>query len=595
MPKNEHTPIDYTGRDYSAIRIALEQFAKRYYPDSYKDFNAASFGSLMLDAVSYIGDQISFYIDYQATESFIDTAVETENVLRHAESLGWKGEYNHSTSGYCDFYVIVPSKTSGTGPDLNYAPILKANSTLLLGKVPFILSEDIDFSLSTNEVVVARTNDATGGPVSYAIKATGPVISGEFRRVRKRTGGYEKFKRIAVRDSALVEIISVVDLAGNVYYEVESLDQNTIYTPVRNVDQSSIATVKHILRPTIVPRRYVKLRSKTAGCILQFGYGSDKNTTIADPSNIVFKSYGKDYISDTSFAPEKLLQTDKYGVCPEDTELTIIYRITPTNSSVASKAPGTLRSANFWFMNSNDLDGSKMRAVRSSVECTNSEPIVGSVGKKRVSEIKQIAKGIFTRQKRAVTLKDYKSMIYSMPSSFGSIYKCSILQDKDSFKRNLNVYVLTRDRTGNYASCSDILKNNLKTWINEYKMINDTVDIMDAKVVNIGVDYLVSIDETADPIKMKRQCDSAVSRICSRAYEIGQDFPIADIWSTLNSISGVTDVKDVKITKPTGARYSDIKFNIQANTSATGKFLLCPLNVAFETKFPSKDVRGKFV
>ena len=183
MAKNKRytRSIKYTSRDFSSIKTDLIEQAKIYYPDTYKDFNQASFGSMMLDAVAYVADQLSFYLDYQANESFLDTAVEYNNVVRHARSLGYRWKGAPSSTGVIALYIIVPAVGLGMGVDTDYVPILKAGAQLKSGatNASFILMQDVDFSLSSNEVVAAKKDSTTGLPSHWAIKAYGKVISGE--------------------------------------------------------------------------------------------------------------------------------------------------------------------------------------------------------------------------------------------------------------------------------------------------------------------------------------------------------------------------------------------------------------------------------
>ena len=88
--KKKKSHIDYTSRDFNTIKRDLVEHARRYYPDVYKDFNEASFGSLLMDSVAYVGDILSFYLDYQANESFLDTANERQNVVSLTKQMGYK-------------------------------------------------------------------------------------------------------------------------------------------------------------------------------------------------------------------------------------------------------------------------------------------------------------------------------------------------------------------------------------------------------------------------------------------------------------------------------------------------------------------------
>ena len=161
-------PIRYTNRDFDSIRNELVNYAKRYYPDTFRDFSEASFGSLM-----------SFYLDYQVNESFMDTAVEYDNVLRLAKQMGYKYKGAPSTTGMVTLYVIVPANTTGLGPDTRYLPILKRNTVLGSTGGSFILTEDVRFDNPNNQMVAAQVS-TSGVPTSYVVKAEGQIISGQF-------------------------------------------------------------------------------------------------------------------------------------------------------------------------------------------------------------------------------------------------------------------------------------------------------------------------------------------------------------------------------------------------------------------------------
>ena len=171
--------IKYTARDFNSIREELLDY-RRYYPDTYRDFSEAGFGSLMIDSTAYIGDILSFYLDYSANESFLDTAQEYDNILKLGKQMGYRFTGNPSSTGIADFFIIVPANASGVGPDEDYIPILKRGTSLSsAGGALFILNEDVNFSNPENEIVVANVNSTTGVPTDYAIKSSGQVISGE--------------------------------------------------------------------------------------------------------------------------------------------------------------------------------------------------------------------------------------------------------------------------------------------------------------------------------------------------------------------------------------------------------------------------------
>jgi len=221
MANKKKTPVRYTSREFASIKQDLVEYAKRYYPESYRDFSEASFGSLMMDTVSYVGDILSFYLDYQVNESFLDSAAEYNNVIRLARQQGYKNKGVPTTSGVINFFIIVPANTSGLGPDSRYLPILKRGSLCTsAGGGSFILSADVDFSHPSNEVVAARTNPDTGVPTSYAVKASGMVLSGRFVQETFDVGNYQRFRKLALSAPRMAEVITVFDSEGNEYMKL---------------------------------------------------------------------------------------------------------------------------------------------------------------------------------------------------------------------------------------------------------------------------------------------------------------------------------------------------------------------------------------
>ena len=177
MPKNKNVSVKYTSREFESIKEDLVEFAKRYYPNDYRDFSAASFGSLVLDTVAYTGDILSYYLDYHVNESFLDTSLEFDNVRKHARSLGYKFAGSPSSFGMVSLFILCPSNSDGNAPDNRYLPILKAGTTFnTTDGGTFILSEDVDFSSDSSDVVAARfQNEVT---TYFAVRNYGLVQSG---------------------------------------------------------------------------------------------------------------------------------------------------------------------------------------------------------------------------------------------------------------------------------------------------------------------------------------------------------------------------------------------------------------------------------
>jgi hypothetical protein len=594
MPSRK-TPIKYTSREFDSIKRDLLEHAKRYYPDTYKDFNEASFGSLMIDTVAYIGDILSFYLDYQVNESYIDTAVEYNNIIRLSRQTGYKYKANPSSYGTVAIYALIPASTSGLGPDTAYYPVLKKGSELSSKSGnTFILDEDVRFDDPSNEIVAARTDTDTGLPTFYAVRAYGRVVSGIFGSEDIAIGSFERFKQVDLASPTISEILSVKDSEGNEYLEVEHLSQNTVYREVVNKGDNK-DTVPSLLRPMVVPRRFVVERTRDR-IFLQFGYGGPTeitNPSVADPKNVVLQLNGRDYITDKSFDPYKLLNTDKFGVAPSNTTLTVVYRMnTAANVNAAAGSITKVIRPIVEFSNRSDLNDSSVSSVVNSLESFNSEPIVGDTTLPSAEELRRRTIDHFATQNRAVTQLDYEALVYAMPDKFGSVKRCRIIRDPDSLRRNLNLYVISEDSSGKLASTNTTIKENIKIWLDRNKMISDTIDILDAKVVNLGIEFEVIADEEANRFQILSDCTQAIKNKFTVTPFIGEPLYLTDIYTALNKVKGVVDTKRVKVVKKTGANYSSTKFDVDEALSADGRYLSVPQNVAIEVKFPDTDIKG---
>lgn len=597
MAGKKNVPIKYTVREFNSIKDSLVEYAKRYYPDTYKDFNEASFGSLMLDTVAYVGDILSFYLDFQANESFLDTALEYQNIVKLSKQLGYKYRGRPTAHGEISFYILCPANDSGTAPDENYMPTLKRTSQFgASGGNNYILVEDIDFSHPNNEIVVAKVDGTTGVPTQYAVKAKGKIISGELNSEEIEIGSYEKLRRIQLTEgNSVSEIISVVDDLGNEYFEVDYLSQDVIYKEFTNPDDAHLNVAPKILKPVVVPRRFIVEREYNE-TFLQFGYGSESDDTsdkVVDPANVLLDLHGKDYITDTSFDPYNFISSDKLGVSPSDTTLRVVYR--SNNSDIINAPVGTVTQIvdpKMVFKNSFDLDTSKMSDVLNSLESINENPIVGDLDYVDSAALKQRALGAFYSQNRAVTAQDYKTLTYSMPPQFGAVKRCNVVLDQDSFKRNLNMYIISENTDGKLATSNDSIKQNLKTWISDYKMVNDTIDILDARIVNIGINFSVISEPDINKMEVLRNCITALEQHFAKVPEIGEPFHVTRIFNILNKVPGVIDTSKVEVVQKTGTNYADLKFNISSSYTDDKRYIKIPKNVIYEIKFPNDDIRG---
>ena len=587
--------LNYAGRDFNSIRNNLLDYVKRYYADSYKDFNTAGFGSLVLDTVSYVGDTLSFYLDYQLNETFLDTATEYDNVVKIARQLGYKYADSFSSVGQAQFFVSVPAATSGA-PDERYLPVLRANTVLrTTGGQNFTLIEDVNFGDPDNPIIVSKINSNTGGASEFAIKATGTVISGRVNRQTVTIGDFVKFRRIELENPHLVEILNVYDDEGHRYYQVDHLAQEIVFKALRN-NSTDKNTVSSILKAIPVTRRFTLERNRT-GAYLQFGYGSESeltNQSVVDPSKVVLKLHGRDYTTQQEFDPTNLTETDKFGVGPSNTRLTIVYRVNGADDvNVAVNSLTSVASPRFKFNDLQALNMAQVQSVRQSLEVTNEDPIVGDITIASVDELRQRVYSHYATQNRAVTIQDYEAISYAMPPSFGAVTRCSFERDFDSFKRNLNMYVISKNKLGNLTSTNTTIKNNLKTWLSSYKMINDTIDIRDAVVVNYGISFSIVADYEENKYDVIALATQRLKNwATNQQYDIAEPIYVVDIYKELQRVPGVIDVLDVQLLHRQGGNYSNSDFDFNSNLSADGRYLNGQVNTIFELKFPNTDIQG---
>lgn len=590
--------VNYTNRDFNSIKRDLEEHARRYYPDTYKDFSENSFGSYILDTVSYVGDMLSFYLDYQVNESFLDTALEYENVRRLARNTGYKFTGRPAAYGMATFYVMVPAASTGLGPDRTLIPILRAGSEFQATTgTTFVLTEDVDFNNPKNEVIAARFSNTTGNPTNYAIRAHGQVRSTVLFRTTVDVGDFTRFRKVRIGGPGIAEIKSVIDSEGHEYYEVDHLSQDVIYINTTNPNAASDG-IPQIIKPKIVPRRYVLVQDDT-GTYLQFGYGTDEEivtTDIADPSQIALKMSGKPYITDSAFDPTRLLDTNTLGVAPANTTLTILFY--QNDSDSVNVARGNLTSvsvSSFTFPNETSSTRSQQNSVRSSLEVSNDEAIVGNTALPTSEEIRYRTYAVKAAQQRSVTRNDYEAYIYMMPAQFGSVKRASIINDPSSSNRRLSVYLVSEDSNGNLVQSSSTLKENTKVWLNKNKMLNDNIDIYDAKILNIGFDYEIIVHPTKDKVEVLNSVNQRLRTELANKMYIGEPFYITNILNVINKVDGVVDTTKVTPKLMEGSNYSSAPVSIDEMKSADGTYLKAPRNVIFEIKNFSADIKGTAV
>ena len=594
---------NFTNLTFDEIRKRIMAHAESYYPETYKDFNKSSFGSMMIDMLSLVSEQLNFYAQFIGNESFGPSRANSPMVLdEHETEVGDPTATSMTSYGIVKFYTLAPADAVQSGVDLNYKHkiLMGARLTSPEGGV-FTTLQDATVDLNP-EFSVGTSFSTDGSRVNYYIYETEvPVVSGEIKEISVEVGSYRRFLKVELKDYSVSEAITVVDSSGNKYYEVDNLGQDRIYMSVPNL-ASKPDQVPSIMMPTPVPRRYT-VRKEDGRYFLQFGYGSEDSVVyfkgkakskVSLPFNIAADVTGKDYNKALSFDPTMLGHTNKFGIAPQNTTLTITYRSNTTeNTNAAAGTITGVSSVELLFDDESILDSSKVDYIRQNITVNNDDPINGQ----RI-EYSAMERSINIAAKRGtngrcVTAQDYVAASYLMPSKFGKISRASIDQDRNDINRRLNMYVMSQDRFGKLEQASAPLKQNLKTWIESVKMITDSIDIYDAKILNLGLEFDVSLRNTSNYA-------SAISEIREALYteitdvfpQIGEPFSIFEVERILNSMDVVNGVVSVKVKNKIGTGYSDIRHNISSNVSPDGKMIYIPADFIWEIK-NAKDIVGK--
>ena len=593
MPKKPL--IRYTSRSFETIKRDLIEHAQRYYPNFYNDFTDNSFGSMIFDSVSYVGDMLSFYLDYQTNESFLETATSRNNLRKLASQMGYNYYGNPAVYGTATFYCLVPANELGLGPDVRFIPVLKKGSKIRTNNgALFRTTQDIDFSNASVDVITAREDEITGKPTQYALRTYGLVRSGVEYFVERKVTTSTDFLRVRVGDNTINEIVTVFDSEGHQYYEVDNLSQEVVYLEQSNPNVQN-DKVPSIIKPFIASRRFTVEQDET-GTYLQFGYGSETEIDkfgLTDPSQVVLKMSGKNHITDTAFDPNRFLATDKFGIAPRNTTLLITYGGNNSNAlNVPINGFSEVSQPNMEFPADTTNDTGKQTAVVSSIEVTNDVAIINDNTLPTSDEIRYRTYAVYAAQNRVVTKNDYEAYIYQMPPSLGRICRVNIVNDPSGINKRLAMYVISKDDAGNFVETNNTIKSNMKVWLNKNKMLSDQIDVFDARIINIGFDFKYTTEAGFSKTQVQADVNSAVAALFTEKQYIGEPVYITKIYQTINRVQGVVDTLKVTPLIKQSSNYSNLGLEIDEILSKDGTYLKCPKNCVFEIKFPDQDLKG---
>lgn len=600
---------NYLAKDFNSLRSEMIQYAKLYFPDKIQDFSEASVGGLMIDLVAYVGDLTSFYLDHQFNELGLDTAVEVRNVERLIRLAGVK--VRGASPAYCDvsFTITVDSEleTSGYFPASAQLPILKAGTRVVSNTgIVFSLLDDLDFAeLNSSGDYVATysilTTDTSGNPATFSVTRSGTCVSGSTTEEQFTFGSdATPFKKITLKNSNVSEIILVRDSEGNEYYEVDSLSQDTVFKAVENYNSDS-SSVENSLAVVPAPYRFIT-RSETLSSTTDIVFGSGAadtldNDILPDPSEVSLPLYGdKKVFSKVSIDPSALLGSKSLGVTPMNTTIRVRYRHGGGIShNVTANSIRTV--SNLLTKFSSGLSSAKSSAVRSSITVNNLSSAQGGEDAPTLDDLRSVALSIRNSQNRVVSKEDLISRIFLMPTNFGRAFRVDIQPNPVNPLSSL-LYIISRDSDGYLSQSPDTLKRNISTYINEFRVVSDSFDVLDAKIINIGFKYSVVIDDREDKGGVLTRINNAIINYLDiKNMQISAGIRVSDLVNLILNQEGVISLSSYNFTSLTGEsddkKYSTI--SISPDRSIRRGVFSPPPGGIFEVKYPDDDIVGNAV
>jgi hypothetical protein len=605
--------IKYINRDFSDFRARLIEYARTYFPQTYNDFSATSPGMMFMEQAAYVGDVLSFYLDNQFQETFTQYAQQTNNVFELAYMFGYKPKTTGVANTTITLYQQVPSKlVSGEYvPDYDYALTVGENSLVTTPNgQSFLIQDKADFSVSSSQDPTSVTVYQIAGsvPQYYLLEKTRKAISAEIKTLNLTFGSPEQFTTINVNDTNIIKVLDVIDSDGNKWYEVNHLGQEMVLDTIKNTnvnDPNTNGDTPYLLRLKKVARRFATRFTSLSNLQMQFGAGAPNDVTEEITPNADNVGIGLPFEQDkltAAYSPTNFLYTGTYGIAPSNTTLTVRYLTGGgVSSNVNSGTLTALNKSNTSFNNIN-LNSTTANYIFGSLTSTNLTAASGGKGGDTLEEIRQNTLALVASQQRSVTADDYLIRALSMPSDYGAISKALIEQPKltdnqVSTIETLNLYVLSLNSQGQLDYASSTLKSNLRTYLSQYRMIGDNIEIRDAFIINIGVDFDIIVLPEYNNSEVLLACITALQdyfRIDK--WQINQPILLRDLYILLDKISGVQSVKTISISNKAGNTlgYSQYAYDI---TGATQNQVIYPsLDPSiFEIRYPNTDIKGKVV
>jgi hypothetical protein len=605
--------VSYLNKTFSDFKTTLVNYAKTYFPNTYNDFSDANPGALFIELASYIGDVTSFYTDTQIQENFLLYAKERENLFALSYMLGYRPKVSYASSTVIDIYQLIPSTidviTGTSVPDYNYALVVPINTQVTSASTgtKFLTIDKVDFTDTTD-------TDITFVDVNYfLLKKSVKVISAEIKSTTLAFSSPQKFQVANIADTNILQILDATDTQGNIWYEVPYLAQSTILNQITNPNAISDG-VPYLLDYKSVPRRYVSRFLSNNIMQVEFGAGVANSTPdtsiLPTPDNIQLGLVPGISTLSNNYNKASVFFTQEYGLAPSS-NITLRYLVGGgVTSNVSSNDLTILDKTTATFPNG--ATGALANQIQNSLASTNPTPAAGGRGADEIEEIRNNALYAYQSQLRAVTREDYIVRTLSMPAEYGSIAKVYVTQDPareliqtptvaTTEGRNplsLDLYILAFDSNKKLTTASDTLKQNLVTYINQYRMVTDAINIKDAFYINIGVNFDIKVASGFNNNTVITDCIKALKSYFNiNNWTINQPINLSDISSILLQVKGVQNVIKVEVVNKqdnTEITYSKYAYDISGATRQGYIYPSIDPSV-FEVRYPDTDIQGRVV
>jgi hypothetical protein len=605
--------IKFLNRDFNSFRNSLVNFSKTYFPNTFNDFSPSSPGMVFMEMASYVGDVMSFYLDNQIQENFVQLARQSNNLFELAYMFGYKPKVTGVATVDIDFFQTVPAIAGS--PDYTFTLNIPENaqiSSVSDNTVKFLVEDPIDFSVSSSQdpTEVSIYRQVSNVPSEYLLKKTRKAISAAINTTTFTVGNPTQFLTLDINDNNIIGILDIIDSDGNKYFEVDTLGQDVVFDSIKNSNVNDPNTSTDTDAPSLlqvkqVQRRFVARVISETQTQIQFGAGTSNDNDVditPNPDNVgLGLPFEQDKLK-TAFSPTNFLFTNTYGIAPSNTTLTVRYL---TGGGVAANVPSndltTLSSTA--TLNNSGLDVTLANQTVASLAVTNPRAASGGQDGDSLEELRQNIISTQGSQLRSVTPDDYLIRALSLPSRFGVISKAFIEKTKlqnttpGETPSTLDLYVLSYDINKNLSSPSSTLKQNLSNYLSQYRVIGDTVNVKDAFIINIGVDFEILVRPNFNSNEVLRNCINSLTQFFNiNNWQINQPIILKDIEVLLDRVEGVQTVKEVKITNKVGTSLGFSQFAYDTDQATLNGVIYPSLDpMIFEVKTPSTDIKGRVV